>query len=300
MDCDGEPNLDSGDINDNEYITMADVLMLFASDRQGDPEISAPKTCASDPTDTRRGFDRVDPNYEVVAKVEVTNALVEIDLKIRTPGLAQATTLSVEFPNTLSDPTFIFANGLSDGGESTVNVLGNYAIVHVQGRSEPGRAGVVLPGRDSTTGLIHLGKLCFKNSGESACPAVSFVPEHTFGGASYRATIVDEDFLDHHPSFSVSCRQGLEFVRGDANGDGSTNIADSVKIFGWLFQGDDPPMCLDAADVDDKGDHNLTDALYLLAFLFQGGPPPSAPGPGDCGSDETCDLTGCAGYSQCP
>jgi hypothetical protein len=40
------------------------------------------------------------------------------------------------------------------------------------------------------------------------------------------------------------------FRRGDVNGDGSVDLADAVKVLTWLFLGDAPPDCLDAANAD--------------------------------------------------
>ena len=84
------------------------------------------------------------------------------------------------------------------------------------------------------------------------------------------------------------------FDRGDANGDGATDISDGVTILLFLFGGhNDILPCDDAADVDDTGDLTLTDAVVLLNYLLQGGTPPSAP-IGDCGTDPTDDALDCA------
>jgi len=91
------------------------------------------------------------------------------------------------------------------------------------------------------------------------------------------------------------------FRRGDVNADGETNIADAIALFGWLFQGDSPPSCLDASDTDNTGDQNLTDGVFLLTFLFQGGSAPPDPGTQDCGSDPDPEElnTGCGAFPPC-
>lgn len=61
-------------------------------------------------------------------------------------------------------------------------------------------------------------------------------------------------------------------IRGDANCDGSVNIADVLAIAGGTWSNGD------AADVNDDGAVNVTDSVYLSAFLFQGGPAPPCPG----------------------
>src|SRR5437879_1784165 len=64
------------------------------------------------------------------------------------------------------------------------------------------------------------------------------------------------------------------FIRGDATGDLSLNIADPIAILGYLFLGERAPACLDAADVDDSGHLDLSDAIALLGYLFLGTAPP--------------------------
>ena len=68
------------------------------------------------------------------------------------------------------------------------------------------------------------------------------------------------------------------FVRGDANGDGTLNIADVLHILDGLF-GTGALDCLDAADVNDDGKLDVADPVYLLDFMFGRGPEPPAPFP---------------------
>ena len=82
------------------------------------------------------------------------------------------------------------------------------------------------------------------------------------------------------------------FLRGDANRDGKRDVADAIKILGYLFSSD-PLKCLDAADANDDGRIDIADAIRLLGTLFGGAgplpPPYTAPGP-----DPTPDLLDCA------
>ena len=84
------------------------------------------------------------------------------------------------------------------------------------------------------------------------------------------------------------------FLRGDANDDGSVNVADVVFILNWLFVAGVDPACMDAADVNDDGTIQISDATYLLAFVFSPGPAPPPPF-GTPGPDPTDDLLGCLG-----
>lgn len=89
------------------------------------------------------------------------------------------------------------------------------------------------------------------------------------------------------------------YRRGDANGDGSINIADAVYLLGHLF-----PIgvanvleCVDAADANADGAINIADAVAVLTALF-GSPPLILPFPyPDCGS---AFQLGCGFYPGCP
>ncbi len=91
------------------------------------------------------------------------------------------------------------------------------------------------------------------------------------------------------------------FRRGDVNADGTIDIADAVKILGYLFKGQAAPDCMDSADtIDDNGSVNIADANGLLNYLFAFGPPPAPPGPTVCGKDPTADSLTCDSYAaQC-
>ncbi|MFN0058157.1 MAG: dockerin type I repeat-containing protein [Planctomycetota bacterium] len=84
------------------------------------------------------------------------------------------------------------------------------------------------------------------------------------------------------------------FARGDANGDGSVNIADALNVLEHLFI-DSDLNCMDAADANDSGIVDVSDAVLLLGYLFVSGMTLPAPSP-DCGTDSTgsaqCDWSG--------
>ncbi|MCA8960608.1 MAG: VCBS repeat-containing protein [Planctomycetes bacterium] len=89
------------------------------------------------------------------------------------------------------------------------------------------------------------------------------------------------------------------FVRGDANADQNLDIADAVRILGFLFLGLAPLDCLDAADVNDDGSLDISDPLFVVARLFTGGSAIPVPNPG-CGVDPTPDGLDCAIFAACP
>ena len=88
---------------------------------------------------------------------------------------------------------------------------------------------------------------------------------------------------------------GEEFSRGDANVDGKMSLSDSLMIRRWLFNGDRPPVCLDAADANDDGQVDLSDQIRIILALFFDGP--SLPAPYlEVGPDPTEDELLCASY----
>ncbi|HAK96874.1 MAG TPA: hypothetical protein DCM87_18255 [Planctomycetes bacterium] len=118
------------------------------------------------------------------------------------------------------------------------------------------------------------------------------VPEGRFGRA-------DVTVADLARGLKVTATQAFEYLpaagsfrRGDANGDGTLNAADALRILDGLF-GAGALDCLDAADVNDDGRLDVADPVYLLAFIFGRGqaPPPPFPDPGE---DVTADPLGCA------
>ncbi len=67
------------------------------------------------------------------------------------------------------------------------------------------------------------------------------------------------------------------FVRGDANHDGSVDIADAVYTLWYVAAGGAEPPCRIAADVQDDDEVNLSDPVYTLNWLFRGGESMPAP-----------------------
>ncbi len=87
-----------------------------------------------------------------------------------------------------------------------------------------------------------------------------------------------------------------EFQRGDANGDGSTDISDAIHILSFLFLSG-TANCVSASDVDDTDEIDVSDIIYLVTYLFLNGAEPHQPFP-DCGVDTTpreftCETTPC-------
>ena len=106
---------------------------------------------------------------------------------------------------------------------------------------------------------------------------------------------------DGDPAADALCPE-LEaplFRRGDANADRVADLSDPIFLLLFIFRGERPPPCPDAADADDSSRLELTDAIYMLSYLFRGGPLPPSPGPRDCGRDPTKDGLMCDAYPPC-
>ena len=108
----------------------------------------------------------------------------------------------------------------------------------------------------------------------------------------------DSNATGRSEGFLVEYRAvGGRFRRADANGDGSLNIGDPVRILNYLFA-TDRVECLDTADTDDNGQLEVTDAIVLLGYLFLGTIAPGEPFDA-CGIDVGADLLDCQAYPPC-
>ncbi len=117
-------------------------------------------------------------------------------------------------------------------------------------------------------------------------------------GKVYINTLPAESEGGFSPSGDEEEETNLNFIRGDANMDGTLDISDGIYIKNYLYHGGPRPSCLDGADANDNGIVDVNDALYLENYLFSGGPEPFAPYP-TCGTDMTFDELSCNSYVHC-
>lgn len=85
------------------------------------------------------------------------------------------------------------------------------------------------------------------------------------------SNIVKSRFGNYVPavkSFTVSIRR-----RGDANNDGTVNVADVVYIINYVFKKGPAPNSY-LGDANGDTNINVADAVYLINFIFKGGTPP--------------------------
>jgi len=63
----------------------------------------------------------------------------------------------------------------------------------------------------------------------------------------------------------------IQFLCGDANGDGKVTVSDVVYMINYLFKGGPPPVPLKAGDVNCDGKETVSDVVYTVNYLFKGG-----------------------------
>lgn len=88
-----------------------------------------------------------------------------------------------------------------------------------------------------------------------------------------------------------------QFIRGDANRDGTVNLADPIFVLDELFGQGNPSSCPDASDANDDGRLDIADPIAMLDLLFKEDhflpPPMSSPG-----ADATGDVLRCFGGGE--
>jgi hypothetical protein len=67
---------------------------------------------------------------------------------------------------------------------------------------------------------------------------------------------------------------GPSYVCGDANGDGTVDISDSVYLIAYIFSGGSAPNPLGSGDANGDGTVDISDSVYLIAYIFSGGSAP--------------------------
>jgi len=100
------------------------------------------------------------------------------------------------------------------------------------------------------------------------------VDSATIGGSLLQLTAPAASYPPRFIPATVSTKFVL---RGDADNNGSVNIADASFLIARIFSGGPAPVTVQSGDADADQKINLTDPIYLIAFIFSGGPPPPNP-----------------------
>lgn len=123
------------------------------------------------------------------------------------------------------------------------------------------------------TKLDHFGNTC---TGEFVSFTVMRVPSTVRSPAT---EVTSYSFVVNSPMTTVTSPATIVTtvcvaIRGDANGDGTINIADAMYVFNYLFAGGPAPDPFWVGDANCDGGINVSDGVHIVSYLFVGGPPP--------------------------
>lgn len=90
-----------------------------------------------------------------------------------------------------------------------------------------------------------------------------------------------------------------DYLRGDANEDGTLSITDAVVILEMLFFGMAPGSCPRTSDANSDGVRDIADVIALLDALILSSAPLPPPFP-TCGTDPFTSVFVCLPYPACP
>jgi len=68
------------------------------------------------------------------------------------------------------------------------------------------------------------------------------------------------------------CWPVFEYMPGDADHNGTLNLADAMYIYYYVFRFGPPPKIFNSADPNGDCDINIGDVVYLINYVFKGGP----------------------------
>ncbi len=88
----------------------------------------------------------------------------------------------------------------------------------------------------------------------------------------------------------------LDFIRGDANGDGVTNVADVIWELQEIFNSGPQGTCNDSKDCNGDSLFDVGDPIWLISYIFTNGAAPPSPFPfcGNAGEPQDCEVyNGC-------
>ncbi|MEZ5360174.1 MAG: M28 family peptidase [Candidatus Zixiibacteriota bacterium] len=88
-------------------------------------------------------------------------------------------------------------------------------------------------------------------------------------------TIRATDNIGAYDERGYSLISEIEYVFGDANGDGTVNVGDAVFLIQYIFRGGAAPDPEEAGDANCDGSLNVGDAVYIIQYIFAGGPEPN-------------------------
>jgi len=231
-----------------------------------------------------------------VADQQPPTLVVGADIFLSVPPGGCIATVDVPVPTRTDNCGFV---SLVNDVTGTSNASGDYpAGVTVITWTAIDLHGNLTVDTQTVTVDVPLGADCNQNGFPDACDIAEGASEDCNGnGIPDECDIAQGGSVDQNGN-GVPDECDPNFERGDANDDGSLNIADAVYLLATLFSGGPAPHCLDAADSNDDGFLDISDVIFSVTYIFAGGPPPPAPYPA-CGLDGTngdfldCDSSAC-------
>jgi len=96
------------------------------------------------------------------------------------------------------------------------------------------------------------------------------------------ADSVDNCILIYNPDQADADLNGIGnecdvYVCGDANIDGTANVADAVYLINYVFKSGLASSPYKAGDANCDGSANVGDVVYLISYIFRGGSAPCCP-----------------------
>ncbi len=133
------------------------------------------------------------------------------------------------------------------------------SLHHVVRKMLPDHNGVALPAM---------------NSNETYVDSQTYTLDSTWNDENCCVVVfLQRDDLDR--SVLASAKSGpLAWVLGDADGNGSTDLADLVYLANYLFKGGPAPDVLARADANSDCAVNVADIVYMVHYLLGNGSPP--------------------------
>ncbi len=141
------------------------------------------------------------------------------------------------------------------------------------------------PLADNDAGKVYL----FSGADQSSIGVFTGLPNQKLGwyvslpgdinGDCLSDVVAIDRNLTHIYSLQNSCARpaactGCCNIPGDANNDGSFNVADVTFGISRIFSGGGAPACQDKADANGDNAFNIADVTFGITRIFGGGPPP--------------------------
>ena len=224
-------------------------------------------------------------HYHTTSATGLEGTDVQVSMMVDTDGPLDGWSYGICY-----DPTVITLATTELGAAATVVAPAFHALdtTHVGGVTVGSLISFAPPFEQLSPGTdLELLRLTFTLTG--APGAVSPIEPCSTLGSPPVALLLVVDGAETVPTSvgsTVEILTGPMFVRGDANGDGATNIIDAIRLLELIFIGTDPITCVDQVDTNDDEFVNILDAIFLLQVAVAGTSTMPAPSPG-CGLDPT-------------